>query len=49
MYKNIGSHCCDFQLQKRAMIELKIRVKMKLIVEDRVRSAVSKYYLYSTE
>ena len=26
------------------MIELKIRVKMKLIVEERVRIAVSKYY-----
>ena len=41
--KNTGSYCCIY-LQALAMMELKIRVKMELIVEDLVRNAVNKYY-----
>ena len=35
---------CFFFLQKRAMMESKIRMKLELIVEVNVRSAVSKCY-----
>ena len=38
----MGSYCCVYYLQQRATMELEIKGKLELIVEDRVRNAVSK-------
>ena len=37
----IFCYCCVYQEQKRALMEIKIRAKMKLIAEDLARLAVS--------